>query len=203
MWYRQSFTPQVQDSDGQSSSKHFDEESRDYLPSNSHENQWEDDRKSTDDDFDRFTDHQVHLSTSRQWLCLLCTTSFFFSPIDWNNFCCKNFGSLYTFLFKNMRNKHLATFTQNLKVIETTGFFSPIYFVGAPVFLPQHWKLLGPERLMPLKLSGMNRVNILTPQPPYKTVTYHWEGIKPEASRFTLLTLEILLNILELHNPLL
>ena len=58
-----------------------------------------------------------------------------------------------------MRNKDLATFTQNLKVIKTTGFFSPpIYFVGIPVFLPQHQKLLGPERLMPLKLRGMNRV---------------------------------------------
>ena len=56
--------------------------------------------------------------------------------------------------------KHLATFTQNLKVIETPFFFSPIYFVGAPVFLPQHRKLLGPERLMPLKLLGMNRVNV-------------------------------------------
>ena len=32
---RGSFTPQVQDSDGQSDSKHFNEESRDYLPSNS------------------------------------------------------------------------------------------------------------------------------------------------------------------------
>ena len=31
--------------------------------------------------------------------------------------------------------------------------------MGAPVFLPQHWKLFGPERLMPLKLLGMNRVN--------------------------------------------
>ena len=30
---QKSFTPQVQDSDGQSDSKHFDEESRDYLPS--------------------------------------------------------------------------------------------------------------------------------------------------------------------------
>ena len=60
-----------------------------------------------------------------------------------------------------MRNKHLATFTQNLKMIETLGVFFLIYFVGAPVFLPQHWKLLGPERLMPLKLLGMNRVNKL------------------------------------------
>ena len=46
---RRSFTPQFQDSDGESDSKHFDEESRDYLPSNSRENQSENDRESTDD----------------------------------------------------------------------------------------------------------------------------------------------------------
>ena len=74
-----SFTPQVQDSDGQSDSKHFDEESRDYLSSNSRENQSEDDHESTDDGFDRFSDHQVHLSTSCQWLCSLCMTSGVFS----------------------------------------------------------------------------------------------------------------------------
>ena len=72
---RQSFTPQVQDTDGQSISKHFDEESWDYLASNSHENQSEDDHESTDDSLDPFTDHQVHLSTSCQWLCLSCMTS--------------------------------------------------------------------------------------------------------------------------------
>ena len=49
---QQTFTPQVTNSDGQSDSKHFDEESRDYLLSNSHENQSEDDRESTDDGFD-------------------------------------------------------------------------------------------------------------------------------------------------------
>ena len=76
---RQSFTPQVQDSYGQSDSKHFDKESRDYLPSNSHENQSEDNRESTDDGLDLFTDHQVHLSTSRQCLCSSCMTSVFFS----------------------------------------------------------------------------------------------------------------------------
>ena len=54
---RQSFTPQVQDSYGQSDSKHIDEESRHYLPSNSRENQSEDDRESTDDGLDLFTDH--------------------------------------------------------------------------------------------------------------------------------------------------
>ena len=77
---RRSFTPQFRDSDGQSNSKHFDEESRDYLPSNSRENQSEDDRESTDDGFDLFTD----LSTSScQWVCLSCMTSaVFFSPTD-------------------------------------------------------------------------------------------------------------------------
>ena len=70
---RRSFTPQFQDSDGQSDSKHFDEESRDYLLSNSCENQSEDDRESTDDGLDLFTD----LSTSRQWVCLSCVTSAF------------------------------------------------------------------------------------------------------------------------------
>ena len=81
---QQSFTPQVQDSDSQSNSEHFDEESRDYLPSNSHENQLKDDSESTDVGVDRFTDHQVHLSTSCPLLCLSCMTSegFFFSPID-------------------------------------------------------------------------------------------------------------------------
>ena len=63
---QRSFTLQVQNSDGQFDSEHFDKESRDYLPSYSHENQSEDDRESTDDGFDRFTDHQLHLSTSGQ-----------------------------------------------------------------------------------------------------------------------------------------
>ena len=63
---RRSFTPQVQDSDGQSDSKYFDEESREYLPSNFHENQLEVDRESTDDGLDLFTHHQVHLLTSCQ-----------------------------------------------------------------------------------------------------------------------------------------
>ena len=140
----QSFTLQVQESDGQSNSKHFDEESR----------------ETTDDGLDLFTDHQVHLSTSRQWLCLSCMTSavFFLSLIDWNNFYCITFDHCTLFLSENMRNKHIATFTRNLKAIETLVVFSLIYFVGASIFLPQHWKLLGPERLNPLKLLGMNRV---------------------------------------------
>ena len=52
MLNRRSFTPQVQDSEGQSNSEHFDEESRDYLLSNSRKKQSEDDRESTDDGFD-------------------------------------------------------------------------------------------------------------------------------------------------------
>ena len=68
------FYPQFRDSDGQSDSKHFDEESRDYLPSNSRENQSEDDREFTDDGFDLFTD----LSTSCQWVCLSSMTSALF-----------------------------------------------------------------------------------------------------------------------------
>ena len=82
MLNQRSFILQVQDSDGQSDSKHFYEESRDYLQSKSHENHSEDDSESTDDGFDRFTNHQVHLSTSRQWLCLSCMTSGGFFPID-------------------------------------------------------------------------------------------------------------------------
>ena len=75
---RQSFTLPLKfrTQDGQSDSKHFEEESRDYLPSNSHENQSEDDSKCTDDGLDLFTD-QILLSTSCQWLCLSYRTSVF------------------------------------------------------------------------------------------------------------------------------
>ena len=47
---RQSFTPQVQESGGQSDLKQFDKQSRDYLLSNSRENQ-SDDSESADDGF--------------------------------------------------------------------------------------------------------------------------------------------------------
>ena len=64
----------------QSDSERWDEESRDYQPSNSHEKQSEDDSEYTDG-FDRFTDHQVHPSTSRQWIyvCLVWHLRFSFS----------------------------------------------------------------------------------------------------------------------------
>ena len=155
---RRSFTPQVQDSDGQSDSKHFDEESRDYLPSNSHENQSEDDRESTDDSSDQFTDHQVHLSTSRQWLCSSCMTSGFFLLLTEIISNAKLWIIVDVFVLKHDKQT-LSYIHTKFEVIETTGFFfSPIYFVRAPVFLPKHRKLLGPERLMPLKLLGINRV---------------------------------------------
>ena len=89
---RQSFAPQVQDSDGQSDSEHIDEESRDYLPSNSRKNQSVDDSESTDDGLHLFTDHQVHLSTSSSPVNITSVAMFvvyefydiwvFFSPID-------------------------------------------------------------------------------------------------------------------------
>ena len=59
----------------QSDSEHLEKESTDYLLSNSHENQSKDDSESTDDGFDRFSNHQVHLSTLCQWLCSSCMTS--------------------------------------------------------------------------------------------------------------------------------
>ena len=62
-----------------------------------------------------------------------------FFPIDWNNFCYKTFDHCTLFCLKTS----LSTFTQNLKVIETPVFFSPIYFVGAPVFCPNTEYYLG------------------------------------------------------------
>ena len=60
-------------------------------------------------------------------------------------------------------------------------FFFLIYFVGAPVFLPQHWKLLEPERLMPLKLLGMNCVN---QQVTYLTIRIKIQGLLVGSSSF-------------------
>ena len=51
--------------------------------------------------------------------------------------------------------------------------------MGAPVFVLQHWKLLRPERLMPLELLGMNRVKdvdfyISVSNPKLKVLTTPW-----------------------------
>ena len=135
---QRSFTPQVQDSDGQSDSKHVDEESRDYLPSNSCENQSEDDRESTDDGLDLFTNHQVHLSTSRQWLCLSCMTSGFFSLLSIEMISiAKLWISVHFFVLKHEKQT-LSYIHTKFEGDRNTSFFSPIYFVGAPIFLPQH-----------------------------------------------------------------
>ena len=69
-----------------------------------------------------------------------------------------NFWSLYTFFALKHEKQTLGYVNTKFEGYRNTIFISPIYFVGAPVFLPKHWKLLGPERLMPLKWLGMNRV---------------------------------------------
>ena len=136
----------------------FDEESTDYLPSNSRENQSEDDHESTDDGFDQFIDHQGHLSTSRQWLCTLCMTLFFFVLLIEIISIAKLWIIEHFFVLKHEKQT-LSYIHKKFEGDRNNSLFSPIYFVGAPVFLPQHWRLLGPERFMPLKLLGMHRVN--------------------------------------------
>ena len=134
-----SFTSQVHDSDGQSDSKHVDEESRDYLSSNSRQNQSEDDRESTDDGLDLFTDHQVYLSTSRQWLCLSCMTSGFFFLLLIEIISIAKFWIIVHFFVLTHEKQTLSYIHTKFEGDRNTSFFfSPIYFVGAPVFLPQH-----------------------------------------------------------------
>ena len=107
-----------------------------YLPSNSHENQSEDDNESTDDSFDQFTDHQVHLSASRQWLCFV-----------WHLIEIVTIAKLliivHVFVLEHEKQtvcyiQFHTTFEGNRK----NRFFSPIYFVGTPFFclffLPEH-----------------------------------------------------------------
>ena len=138
----QSFTPQVQDADSQWDSKHFDQESRDYLPSNSRENQSEDDRESTDDGFDLFTDYQVHLSTSRQWLCRRVWQMFFFSAIDWNNFYSKIWIIVHFFVLRHEKQT-LSYIHTNLKVIETRFFFLQFILWEDQFFCPNTKNYLG------------------------------------------------------------
>ena len=61
---------------------------------------------------------------------------FFFASIDWNNFYCKTFDHRTHLLSQNMRNKHLATFAQNLKIMKKTGFFSNLFCGGIRFFTP-------------------------------------------------------------------
>ena len=61
-------------------------------------------------------------------------------------------------------------------------------FVGAPVFVPQHWKLLGPERLVLLELLCMNRVNHVKYKP-YDHTDFIWsvENLAKQHSGFSFL----------------
>ena len=82
-----------------------------------------------------------------------------------------------------MRNKHLATFTQNLKVLNTTGFFFPNYFVGASVFFfcPNTEDYLGLRGWCPcnyLVWIGLNKGTTLAPYhclgSQWRVTTLHW-----------------------------
>ena len=140
---RQSFTPQVQDSDGQSDSKHFDEESRDFLPRNSRENQSEDDRESTesDDGLDLFTDHQVHLSTSRQYLCLSCMTSGFFLLLIEIISIAKLLIIVHVFVRKHEKQTLSYIHTKFEGDRNTRGFFFFNLFCGSTRFAAQTLKI--------------------------------------------------------------
>ena len=155
---RWSFTPWVQDSDGQSDSKHFDEESRDYLLSNSCKNQSECDRESTDDGSDLFTNHQVHLSTSRQWLRCVWHLGFVclgvFSLLI-EIISIAKFLIIVLFLVWKHEKQTLCYITQNLNVIETPVclllFFSSNLFCGSTGFsaptlkITWAWEVDAPE----------------------------------------------------------
>ena len=73
------------------------------------------------------------------YVCLVWHLGFF-SPIDWNNFCCKTFDHCTLFCIKTWQ-KHLATFTQNLNVIKT--FWSNLFCGGTHVFCPNIENNLG------------------------------------------------------------
>ena len=133
------FTPQVQNSDGQSDSKHFNEESRDYLTSNSHKNQSEGDRESTDDGLDLFTDHQVHMSTSQLWLCLSCMTSgFFFLFILIEIISVAKLLIIVHFFVLKHEKQTISCIHTKFEGDKNTSFLFSNYFVGTTVFLPQH-----------------------------------------------------------------
>ena len=84
-----------------------------------------DDCESTDDGFNQFTNHQVHLSTSRQWLYLTCMNLFFFLLLIEIISIAKLLITVHFFVLKH--EKQTVTFTQNLMVIKTTVFFSNLF----------------------------------------------------------------------------
>ena len=171
---RWSFTPQFRDSDGQSDSKHFDEESRDYLPSNSRENQSEDDHESTDDGFDLFTD----LSTQCQWVCLSCMTSAFFFLLLIEIISIEKLLIIVHVLVWKCEKQTLSYIHTKCEGDRNTCFFFLIYFVGAPVFLSQHWKFRGRTYAKKLRFLRKKRAGYANLKMPcicctQKTVTSH------------------------------
>ena len=107
--------------------------------SNSRENLSEDDSESTDDSFDRFTDHQVHLSTSRQWLFVMYDIWVLFLLLIEIISIAKLLIMVHFFVLKHEKQTLSYTHTA-YEGDKTNFFFSSIYFVGVPVFLPQHRK---------------------------------------------------------------
>ena len=154
MLNRRSFTSQVQDSDGQSDSKHIDKESRDYLSGNSCENQSEDDCESTDDGLDLFTDHQVHQLTSCQWLCLSCMTSVFllvFFSYWLKKFLLQNLIIVHFFFVLENEKQTLSYVNRKFEGDRNTSFFFSNLFCGSTRFsaptlkITWAWEVDAPE----------------------------------------------------------
>ena len=125
--------------DGQSDSKHFDEESRDYLPSNSRENQSEDDREFTDSGFDLFTD----LSTSCQWVCLSCMTSTFFFLLLIEIISIAKLLIIVHFLVWKYEKQTLSYIHTKFEGDRNTCFFFVFILLENPFFCPNTENYLG------------------------------------------------------------
>ena len=137
---RQSFTPPVQDLVSPIQNI-LTKKSRDYLPCNSRENQTEDDSESADDGFDQFTDHQVHLSISRQWLCLSCMASGFFLLLLIEIISIAKLLIIVHFFVLKHEKRTLNYIHTEFEGNKKNSFFSPVYFVGAPVFFSPALKI--------------------------------------------------------------
>ena len=123
----------------QSNWEHFDKESRDYLPSKSRKNQSKDDSESAHDGFGRFTDHQVHLSTSCQWLCLSCMTSqfvCFFLLLTEIISIAKLFIIVHSFVLKHGKQTLSYIHTKFEGNENNSVFFLQFIWWGHPLFCP-------------------------------------------------------------------
>ena len=74
--------------------------------------------------------------TSCQWLRLLCMTSDFFSPIDWNNLYCKTLIIVHFFVLKH-KNQRLSYIHKKFEV-----FFSSNLFCGSTRFSAPTLKII-------------------------------------------------------------